>query len=49
MADLPPGQGEVEVDTRMLVRSSTDDDDEPVLKPWLSLKNDNPSPPPKKR
>lgn len=48
MSGLPPGQGEEEVDTRLLVNSSTDDDGEPVLKPWLSMKNDNP-PEPKKR
>jgi hypothetical protein len=47
MAELPLPEGEVEVDTRMLVRSSVDDDGEPVQKPWLSLKNDNP--PPKKK
>ncbi|SDK29733.1 hypothetical protein SAMN04488074_10594 [Lentzea albidocapillata subsp. violacea] len=42
MSELPPGQGEEEVDVRLLVHSSTDDDGEPVLSPWLSLKNDNP-------
>ena len=34
-----------EDDMRMLVHSSTDADGEPVLKPWLSIKDDNPPEP----
>lgn len=45
MTEPPPGLGEVEVDTRMHIHSSTDDDGVPVLKPWLSLKDDNPADP----
>lgn len=31
-----------EDDTRMLVNSGKDDDGEPNLRPWLSIKDDNP-------
>lgn len=36
-----------EIDMRMLVNSGTDDDGEPNLRPWLSLKDDLPDDPPK--
>lgn len=35
---------EQEVDTRMLVKSG-EDEGEPILKPWISLVNDNPPDP----
>ena len=34
-----------EIDTRLLVNSSTDDDGVPNLRPWLSVKDDNPPDP----
>lgn len=35
-----------EIDTRMLVNSGNDEDGGPNLRPWLSLKDDNPPAPP---
>lgn len=31
-----------EMDTRMLVNSGNDEDGEPNVRPWLSIKDDNP-------
>lgn len=33
------------IDMRMLVNSGTDEDGEPVLRPWLQIKDDNPPDP----
>ncbi len=34
-----------EMDTRMLVNSGNDEDGEPNMRPWLSIKDDNPPEP----
>lgn len=45
MSELPAGNGEVDFDPRMYVHNGDYDDGERVLKPWLSLKDDNPADP----